>query len=97
MYFFLWGFCFVWDCWCLIDHKTSPFISYRNLQQWRDLAFCLSLLNYSEKAIKKLIENFSFYANTLRDEQVYYSFDAVISKSKKFAKPELKVIIYYFL
>jgi len=75
------------------NRSTQHACSHREIQQWRDLAFCLSLLNYHDKAMKKLMENFNFYSESLRDEQVYFAFNAVITKSKKFARPELKVIL----
>ncbi|CAK8698150.1 unnamed protein product [Clavelina lepadiformis] len=75
----------------LVEKLCYRFRATRMQQQWRDLAFCLSLLNYSEKATKKLSESFSFYCEMLRDEQVYYSFNNIITKCKKLSKPEIKV------
>ena len=49
------------------------------------------MLSYNEKGIRKLQENFSCYHDKLVEEDVYSSFSVIISKSKKFAKPELKV------
>ena len=65
--------------------------SFRTERQWRDLAFCLSMLSYNERGIRKLQENFACFHDKLAEEDVYQSFLAIVGKSKKFAKPEVKV------
>lgn len=67
------------------------FFSIRTDRQWRDLAFCLSMLSYNERGIRKLQENFSCFHDKLAEEDVYHSFLNIVGKSKKFAKPEVKV------
>ena len=63
----------------------------RTDRQPQDLAFCLNLLNMSEKCIRRLQENFACFADKLHDTEVYSSFSSILSKAKKFAKPEMKV------
>ena len=63
----------------------------RTERQWRDLAFCLSMLAYNERGIRKLQENFACFHDKLAEEDVYQSFLTIVGKSKKFAKPEVKV------
>ena len=60
-------------------------------RQWRDLAYCLSMLTYSEKSVRKLQENFTCFHDKLHDEDVYNSFMAIIGGARKLAKPEAKV------
>ena len=62
-------------------------------RQWRDLAFCLSMLSYNEKTIRKLQENESCFIDKLSSEDVFSSFMTIINGARKFAKPETKVII----
>ena len=51
--------------------------------QWRNIAFCLSLLPFkSEKSLKKLIEGLPFYQDKLREETVYARFTEILSKAK---------------
>ena len=57
------------------------------------LAFCLSLLTYNDKCIKKLAELSPLYWHALQEDSVYESFTAIISKAKKFAKAEMKAAI----
>ena len=61
--------------------------------QVADIAYCMSLLNYSEKGFKKIAENFKFYQDKLMNESVYSSFIQIIQKAKKNSKPEMKVEI----
>jgi len=67
------------------------FLSRRTERQWRDLAFCLSMLSFNERGIRKLQENFTCFHDKLAEEHVYQSFLTIVGKSKKFAKPEVKV------
>lgn len=60
-------------------------------RQWRDIAFCLSLLNYTEKTIKKLIENIGFFKDKVRAQEVFDYFKSIITNTSKLAKPELRV------
>ncbi|XP_006814852.2 condensin complex subunit 1-like [Saccoglossus kowalevskii] len=81
------------QCESLVEKLCHRFRTTRTDRQVRDLAFCLAMLNYSEKGIRKLQENFVCFGDKLADEEVYNCFQNVITKSKKFAKPEVKVIV----
>lgn len=65
-------------------------------RQWRDIAFCLALLNYNEKTIKKLIDNVQHFKDKVQIEEVYQSFKTIISNTSKLAKPELKAVVTEF-
>lgn len=65
-------------------------------RQWRDISFCLSLLNYNEKTIKKLIDNIQQFKDKVQVDEVYQSFKTIISNTSKMAKPELKTLITEF-
>ena len=78
--------------WVFFFHSVPILLcSFRTERQWRDLAFCLSMLSYNERGIRKLQENFACFHDKLAEEDVYQSFLAIVGKSKKFAKPEVKV------
>ena len=66
---------------------------FRCERQWRDLTFCLSLLSYNERSIRKLQENFSCFADKLSEEFVYSCFVTIVAGARKFAKPEAKVSV----
>ncbi|KAE8221852.1 hypothetical protein CF319_g4858 [Tilletia indica] len=52
-------------------------------RQWRDIAYCLSLLPYkSERSIKKLIEGLPFYQDKLHSEPVYLRFSEILAKAR---------------
>lgn len=74
-----------------MQHLIFSLFSHRTERQWRDLAFCLSMLSYNERGIRKLQENFTCFHDKLAEEDVYQSFLTIVGKSKKFAKPEVKV------
>lgn len=60
-------------------------------RQWRDVAYCLSLLNHSEKTIKKLIEYMPNYRDKIQYDEVYECFKAIITNAnKQTTKVELK-------
>merc|ERR1739838_356008 len=76
----------------LIEKLCHRFKATREVDQWRDLAYCLTLLSYSEKGLKKLTENYALYADKLGDELVYASFVAIINKMKKTIKADVAKI-----
>lgn len=55
----------------------------RNERQWRDLAFCLSLLTYSERSIHKLQEKLICYADKLPNDVVFESISGIIAATRK--------------
>ena len=55
-----------------------------------DIAYCLTLLNYSEKGLKKIAENFKCYKDNLIVDSVYHCFLQIVQKAKKTCKAEMK-------
>ncbi|KAF8309106.1 hypothetical protein DL93DRAFT_2063311 [Clavulina sp. PMI_390] len=52
-------------------------------RQWRDIAYCLSLLPFkSERSVKKLIEGLPFYQDKLHEEAVYNRFNEILTKAR---------------
>ncbi len=77
----------------LVEKLCHRFPTTIDIKQWQDIAYCLSLLNYTEKSVKKLSESFKFYKEAIASEDVYNSFMAIVAKARKFAKPELKAVV----
>lgn len=75
----------------LIEKLCFRFRITNQERQWRDIAFCLSLLTYTEKTIKKLMENIRFFKDKVQVEEVYNSFKQIIQNTLKLAKIDLKV------
>lgn len=71
-------------------------VRFRNTnkeRQWRDVAYCLSLLNYNEKIMRKLIEHIGAYKDKIQYDEIYDSFKTIISNAnKQVTKPELKIM-----
>ena len=77
----------------LVEKLCYRFKVTEQERQWRDIAYCLSLLSYTEKTIKKLIENIVLFKDKVQVDEVYDFFKQIISNTLKLAKPELKVNI----
>lgn len=80
----------------LVEKLCLRFRVTQEKRQWRDIAFCLSLLTYTEKTIKKLIEHIPNFRDKVQEDEVYDSFKAIIATTNKTAKPEFKVIVADF-
>ncbi|XP_056386755.1 condensin complex subunit 1 isoform X1 [Hyla sarda] len=80
----------------LVEKMCHRFRTARTERQWRDLAYCLALLPFSEKGLNKMQDCFDCYGDKLSDEAVYNSFLTVIGKMRRGAKPELKTQIDEF-
>lgn len=64
---------------------------------WKDLAYCLTLLNYNEKSLLRLKDNFFNYKNCLEDDTVYDLLLSIVSKHRNSTKDEMKVCTIIFL
>lgn len=77
----------------LIDKLCQRFPKCTTIEQKADIAFCMAQLKVNEKSVKTLVDNFKLYKDALFDEEVKRHFFAIISKAKKFAKPEVKQVL----
>lgn len=65
----------------IVEKLCQRFRLSEDPRQWRDIAFCLSLLPYkSERSVKKLIEGLTFYRDKLHEEIVFSRFHDILSK-----------------
>uniref|UniRef100_A0AAG5CMQ8 Condensin complex subunit 1 n=1 Tax=Anopheles atroparvus TaxID=41427 RepID=A0AAG5CMQ8_ANOAO len=80
----------------LVEKLCLRFRVTNEVRQWRDIAFCLSLLSYNEKTIKKLMENVGCFKDKVQHEEIYQAFRTIISNTNKLAKPELKSVVLEF-
>lgn len=53
---------------------------------WRDVSFCLSQLQYNERALSNLIDNFSLFSNTLYCDEVFSNITSIIANIRKDGK-----------
>lgn len=74
----------------LVEKLCLRFPKCTSTSEKGDLAYCISQLKISEKSIKCLSDNFKLFKDALFDEDVKKSFFSILSKAKKFAKPEMK-------
>lgn len=80
----------------LVEKLCARFKITKEERQWRDISFCLSLLTYNEKTMKKLIDNVSNFKDKVQIDEVYQYFKTIITNTSKLAKPELKAIVSQF-
>lgn len=80
----------------LVEKLCQRFKNTKEERQWRDIAFCLSLLSYNEKTMKKLMDNISNFRDKVQIDEVYQYFKTIIANTNKLAKPELKAIVTEF-
>ena len=67
----------------IVEKLCQRFRLSEDPRQWRDIAFCLSLLPFkSERSIKKLIEGLPFYQDKLHEEVVFARFSEILAKVK---------------
>lgn len=77
----------------LTEKLCYRFTTCTTMSQKADLAFCISLIKMNEKCMKCLSDNFKLYKDSLFDADVMKSFTAIVTKAKKFMKPEMREFI----
>ncbi|KAM8712120.1 hypothetical protein ACLKA7_012616 [Drosophila subpalustris] len=80
----------------LVEKLCLRFPLTRAERQWRDIAYCLGLLSYNERSLKKLIDNVQHFKDKVQIDEVYQSFKQIITNTSKLAKPELKAVVTEF-
>lgn len=76
----------------LVEKLCLRFKVTNSERQWRDIAYCLSLLSHTERTIKKLTDHIPNYRDKVQYDEVYDCFKTIISNANKLAKPEMKKV-----
>jgi condensin complex subunit 1 len=58
----------------------SFFACVSDVRQWEYISYCLSQLTFTEKGMKKLVDNFKMFEHALSEDSVMNHFRSVISK-----------------
>ncbi|KAL4072147.1 non-SMC mitotic condensation complex subunit 1-domain-containing protein [Scleroderma yunnanense] len=67
----------------IVEKLCQRFRHSDDPRQWRDIAFCLSLLPFkSERSVKKLIEGLQFYQDKLHEREVFERFADILNKAR---------------
>lgn len=65
----------------IVEKLCQRFRLSEDPRQWRDIAFCMSLLPFkSERSVKKLIEGLQFYRDKLHEQTVFDRFADILNK-----------------
>ncbi|KZT53109.1 hypothetical protein CALCODRAFT_501450 [Calocera cornea HHB12733] len=79
----------------IVEKLCQRFRLATDERQWRDIAFCMSMLPFkSERSMKKLIEGLPFYQDKLHEETVFKRFNEILSKArsnKQTTKPDTEL------
>ncbi|KAB5590206.1 Condensin complex subunit 1 [Ceratobasidium theobromae] len=72
----------------IVEKLCQRFRTAAEERQWRDIAFCLSMLPYkSERSVKKLIEGLPYYQDKLHEEIVFQRFNEILVKARSNKSP----------
>ena len=74
----------------LSDKLCSRFANAREPRVWRNLAYVLSQLALTEKAVKRMADQFKNYAEALLDPEVAELFKAALGRARRFASSDKK-------
>ncbi|KAH7887142.1 non-SMC mitotic condensation complex subunit 1-domain-containing protein [Phlebopus sp. FC_14] len=67
----------------IVEKLCQRFRLSEDPRQWRDIAFCLSLLPFkSERSVKKLIEGLQYYRDKLHEKDVFERFVEILAKAR---------------
>lgn len=80
----------------LVDKLCQRFPKCSSISQKADIAYCLAQLKITEKSLKILSDQFKLYKDALFDDDVHKNFAMIVTKAKKFAKPEMKQFVEQF-
>ncbi|KAK4475493.1 hypothetical protein MN116_002542 [Schistosoma mekongi] len=75
-------------CETLVEKLCCRFRTTSLERQWRDLAFCLNAMPFSDRMMRVLYENLPAFADKLCIHEVYCAFESIISSVKKLIKPD---------
>ncbi|XP_046144630.1 condensin complex subunit 1-like isoform X4 [Osmia bicornis bicornis] len=74
----------------IIDKICARFKLATTERQWRDFAYCLSLLQFSAKSLRRLIESLPLLKEKIHHNQVSKALQSIIEQTKQ--KPNTKAI-----
>ncbi|KAK7694121.1 hypothetical protein QCA50_003697 [Cerrena zonata] len=68
----------------IVEKLCQRFRLSEDARQWRDIAYCLSLLPFkSERSVKKLVEGLPSYRDKLHEETVFTRFQEILTKARQ--------------
>nr|XP_008191925.1 PREDICTED: condensin complex subunit 1 isoform X2 [Tribolium castaneum] len=79
----------------LVDRLCHKYTPDENVRLNRNITYCLSLINYNDKALQKLRDMFPLYRHNVTDEEVYSTFKQILNEcgKAKVGRVDLKPIV----
>lgn len=76
----------------LVDRFCGKYNLGEDLRKCRNITYCLTLINYNDRAFVKLNENFNMYKHLVVDNEIYAFLKQILNNFKKLGeKNEVKV------
>lgn len=76
----------------LVDRFCAKYSIGENEKKCRNITYCLTLINYTDRGLIRLNENFNLYKHLVLDNEIYSFFKQILNNAKKnAAKNEVKV------
>ncbi|KAK4878019.1 hypothetical protein RN001_010525 [Aquatica leii] len=76
----------------LVERFCGKFRITEDDYMYRNIAFCLSLIQYNEKGLRNLLDSFGYYKNILQNDDVYGYFKQILATCNKSVKNEIKAL-----
>lgn len=81
----------------LVDRFCGKYSLGQDEKKCRNITYCLTLINYTEKGLIRLNENFYMYKHLVLDNEIYGFLKQILNNCKKLAaKNQVKVSIVLF-
>ncbi|XP_074029546.1 CAP-D2 condensin subunit [Leptinotarsa decemlineata] len=79
----------------IVSRFCGKFKITEDIRHHRNISYCLTLIKYNDKALKKLIDEFITYKHLLHDSDVYANFKTIMNICNKgqVGKADLKPIV----
>ncbi|RZC35597.1 condensin complex subunit 1, partial [Asbolus verrucosus] len=79
----------------LVDRFCCKYTPNEDFKLNRNITYCLSLINYNDKALRKLHEKFPLYKHHVHDAEIYSTFQQILTEcsKQKVGRADLKPII----
>lgn len=81
----------------LVDRFCTKYSLGEDQRKCRNITYCLSLINYSDKGLGRLNENFPLYKHLVHDNEIYGFLKQILNNAQKATtKNEVKVSVLAF-
>lgn len=77
----------------LVERFCIKFSLTDDEKKCANIAYCLTLITYNDKALSKLLDHFDLYKHLLHNKDIYALFEEILNNANKQPKNEIKVLM----